>query len=56
MIYLGRDVASRTWLWGSPENAYLLLAPPRRGKGVSVIIPTSWTGPARWWPHRPRTI
>ena len=47
MIYLGRDVASRTWLWGSPENAYLLLAPPRRGKGVSVIIPNllDWPGP-----------
>jgi type IV secretion system protein VirD4 len=47
VIYLGRDVASRTWLWGSPENAYLLLAPPRRGKGVSVIIPNllDWPGP-----------
>jgi type IV secretion system protein VirD4 len=46
-MYLGRDVASRTWLWGSPENAYLLLAPPRRGKGVSVIIPNllDWPGP-----------
>ena len=32
---------------GSPENAYLLLAPPRRGKGVSVIIPNllDWPGP-----------
>jgi type IV secretion system protein VirD4 len=47
VIYLGRDVASRRWLWGSPENAYLLLAPPRRGKGVSVIIPNllDWPGP-----------
>ena len=47
MIYLGRDVASRTWLRGSAENAYLLLAPPRRGKGVSVIIPNllEWDGP-----------
>ena len=46
-MYLGRDVASRAWLWGSAENAYLLLAPPRRGKGVSVIIPNllDWPGP-----------
>src|ERR1700726_1133230 len=46
-MYVGRDVASRTWLQGSAENAYLLLAPPRRGKGVSVIIPNllEWEGP-----------
>jgi type IV secretion system protein VirD4 len=47
VIYLGRDLASRTWLWGSDENAYLVLAPPRRGKGVSIIIPNilDWDGP-----------
>ena len=46
-MYLGRDVASRAWLRGSTENAYLLLAPPRRGKGVGVIIPNilDWDGP-----------
>lgn len=48
MIYLGRDVTSRLDLWGSAENAYLLLAPPRRGKGVGVLIPNlvTWKGPA----------
>ena len=46
-MYLGRDTASRAWLAGSTENAYLLLAPPRRGKGVGVIIPNllEWDGP-----------
>jgi len=46
-MYLGRDTASRAWLEGSTENAYLLLAPPRRGKGVGVIIPNllEWDGP-----------
>ena len=46
-MYLGRDVASRIWLSGSDEDAYLLLAPPRRGKGVSVVIPNllEWPGP-----------
>jgi len=48
VIYLGRDTATRLPLWGSPENAYLLLAPPRRGKGVGVLIPNlvTWEGPA----------
>ena len=46
-MYLGRDTGSRLWLEGSNENAYLLLAPPRRGKGVSMIIPNllEWPGP-----------
>ena len=45
-MYLGRDTASRSWLEGSTENAYLVLAPPRRGKGVGVIIPNllEWDG------------
>lgn len=48
MIYLGRDVASRRRLWGSDENSYLVLAPPRRGKGMGIIIPNllDWPGPA----------
>ncbi len=46
-MYLGRDTTSRVWLRGGTENAYLLLAPPRRGKGVGVIIPNllEWAGP-----------
>ena len=47
-MYLGRDVASRLRLSGSTENSYLLLAPPRRGKGMGVIVPNllDWQGPA----------
>ncbi|MHB1854282.1 MAG: type IV secretory system conjugative DNA transfer family protein, partial [Acidimicrobiales bacterium] len=38
-ISLGRDVVSGTRLYGSHEDSYLLVGPPRSGKGVSVIIP-----------------
>ena len=38
-LSLGRDVASRTPLWASLEDSFLVLGPPRSGKGVSLIIP-----------------
>ena len=38
-ISLGRDVSSGTPLYGSHEDSYLVVGPPRSGKGVSVIIP-----------------
>lgn len=38
-ISLGRDVVSGTLLYGSHEDSYLVVGPPRSGKGVSVIIP-----------------
>jgi type IV secretion system protein VirD4 len=38
-LHLGREVASRTPLWASLEDSFLVLGPPRSGKGVSLIIP-----------------
>ena len=38
-LHLGREVASRTPLWASLEDSFLILGPPRSGKGVSLIIP-----------------
>lgn len=38
-ISLGRDVASGIELWGSLEDSYVVLGPPRVGKGVNFIIP-----------------
>ena len=38
-LSLGRDVASRTALWASLEDSFLVLGPPRSGKGVSLVIP-----------------
>lgn len=47
-VYLGAWQSKRTRHYlqhGGPENV-LLVAPPRKGKGVSSIIPTALT-----WPH-----
>ncbi|MGH9063177.1 MAG: type IV secretory system conjugative DNA transfer family protein [Acidimicrobiales bacterium] len=38
-IHLGKDVSSGLSLYGSHEDSYLVLGPPRSGKGVSIIIP-----------------
>jgi hypothetical protein len=38
-IHLGRDVASHRALWASLEDSFLILGPPRSGKGVSLVIP-----------------
>jgi type IV secretion system protein VirD4 len=38
-LHLGREVASRAPLWASLEDSFLVLGPPRSGKGVSLIIP-----------------
>jgi type IV secretory pathway TraG/TraD family ATPase VirD4 len=38
-LYLGRDTRSGQQLWGSIEDSYLYLGPPRSGKGVHLIIP-----------------
>jgi type IV secretory pathway TraG/TraD family ATPase VirD4 len=37
-LSLGRDAHSRMPLWGSVEDSYLYLGPPRSGKGVNLII------------------
>ena len=44
-LYLGRDVRSGQQLWGSVEDSYLYLGPPRSGKGVHLIIPQSIDAP-----------
>jgi hypothetical protein len=38
-LSLGRDVQHRTEIWGSVEDSYLYLGPPRSGKGVHLVIP-----------------
>jgi type IV secretory pathway TraG/TraD family ATPase VirD4 len=38
-LSLGRDVESGRRLHGSTEDSYLVLGPPRGGKGVGLIIP-----------------
>jgi len=38
-LHLGRELASKTPLWASLEDSFLVLGPPRSGKGVSLIIP-----------------
>ena len=37
-LALGRDVRSGQRLWGSVEDSYLYLGPPRAGKGVHLVI------------------
>ena len=38
-LSLGRDAATRRPLWASLEDSFLVLGPPRSGKGVSLVIP-----------------
>lgn len=38
-VHLGRDATSGTELWASLEDSFLVLGPPRSGKGVSLVIP-----------------
>ena len=38
-LSLGREAASRRPLWASLEDSFLVLGPPRSGKGVSLVIP-----------------
>jgi type IV secretory pathway TraG/TraD family ATPase VirD4 len=56
-IPLGRDAATGTELWGSVEDSYLILGPPRSGKGVSLIVPglLATAGPALITATRPDT-
>jgi type IV secretion system protein VirD4 len=44
-LYLGRDMRSGQQLWGSVEDSYLYLGPPRSGKGVHLIIPQTLAAP-----------
>jgi type IV secretion system protein VirD4 len=38
-VGLGTSIPHRTKLWGSLEDSYLLLGPPRSGKGTSFLAP-----------------
>jgi len=44
-LALGRDTRSGQRLWGSVEDSYLYLGPPRCGKGVHLIIPQTIDAP-----------
>jgi hypothetical protein len=44
-VALGTDVRSRQRLYGSAEDSYLYLGPPRCGKGVHLIIPQTFDAP-----------
>ncbi|HTW97701.1 MAG TPA: type IV secretory system conjugative DNA transfer family protein, partial [Acidimicrobiales bacterium] len=42
---LGRELSTRRALWGSLEDSFLVLGPPRSGKGVSLVIPAVLDAP-----------
>ena len=44
-LSLGRDHRSGQSLWGSVEDSYLYLGPPRAGKGVHLVIPQTLDAP-----------
>ena len=44
-LYLGQDRRTGQRLWGSIEDSYLYLGPPRSGKGMHLIIPQALTAP-----------
>lgn len=44
-LALGRDLRTRQRLWGSVEDSYLILGPPRSGKGVHLVIPHALDAP-----------
>ncbi len=57
-IALGSDTASGAQLWGSLEDSYLVVGPPRVGKDVSLIVPTvaALPGPVAVASNRPDTL
>ena len=44
-LSLGRELRSGLPLWGSVEDSYLILGPPRSGKGVHLVIPHTLDAP-----------
>lgn len=44
-LHLGRDTETGIDLYGSVEDSYLYLGPPRSGKGVNLVIPQCLAGP-----------
>lgn len=44
-LHLGSDIKTGIDLYGSVEDSYLYLGPPRSGKGVNLVIPQCLAGP-----------
>jgi type IV secretory pathway TraG/TraD family ATPase VirD4 len=44
-LRLGRDLNTRLDVWGSVEDSYLILGPPRSGKGIHLVIPHALDAP-----------
>jgi type IV secretion system protein VirD4 len=44
-LLLGRDIKTGIALYGSVEDSYLYLGPPRSGKGVNLVIPQCLAAP-----------
>jgi len=44
-LCLGRDGLTRQAVWGSVEDSYIVLGPPRAGKGVHLVIPLTLDAP-----------
>ncbi len=44
-LRLGRDALTRQPVWGSVEDSYIVLGPPRAGKGVHLVIPLTLDAP-----------
>jgi len=44
-FYLGRDIRSRQALYGSAEDVFIILAPPRQGKDVHFCAPYTIDAP-----------
>jgi type IV secretory pathway TraG/TraD family ATPase VirD4 len=44
-LRLGRDLHTHVDVWGSVEDSYLILGPPRSGKGVHLVIPRTLDAP-----------
>lgn len=44
-LHLGHDIRTGIELYGSVEDSYLYLGPPRSGKGVNLVIPQCLAAP-----------
>jgi type IV secretory pathway TraG/TraD family ATPase VirD4 len=57
-LSLGRDASTGIGLWGSAEDSYFFLGPPRIGKGIHLVIPQllASPGPALSTATRPDTF
>jgi type IV secretion system protein VirD4 len=44
-LHLGREVRTGIRCYGSVEDSFLYLGPPRSGKGVNLVIPQALTAP-----------